>query len=258
MHATPQAEERPPTASARAGDARHRAKPPAPPTKRHRAPRRSARRRRWRPGTSSLLLGAALLGLIVATVPLPWSARPTARSDSSPEQATGAFAASAGSSLQAPVPAGKPSAAVGVPVSVSLPRLGISSRLQPLGLEEDGSLQSPSQYGEAGWYSDGVRPGALGPAVIAGHVDSYTGPAVFFRLPLARLGDEVMVRDSSGVTRRFTVTDVQQYPKDRFPSAAVYGPAAQPVLRLITCYGAFDGKTRSYVDNLVVSAALAA
>lgn len=144
----------------------------------------------------------------------------------------------------------------GVPVFVSVRRLGISSSLQQLGLAPDGSLEPPSQFGRAGWYAKGSRPGEVGPAVIVGHVDSASGPAVFYRLDMVVPGNDVEVRDNTGAVRHFTVTEIRRYPKSSFPTAAVYGPTALPVLRLVTCTGAFDAGKRSYVDNLVVSAVL--
>ena len=50
---------------------------------------------------------------------------------------------------------------------------------------------------------------------------------------------------------------MQSYPKDQFPTAAVYGPTPVPELRLITCTGEFDRAAHSYLDNLVVTARLA-
>jgi hypothetical protein len=151
----------------------------------------------------------------------------------------------------ADAPAPKP--APGRPVTLRIPRIGVVTSLQSLGLLPDGALQPPSNWDEAGWFAAGVRPGAIGPAVIAGHVDSYLGPAVFFRLRELKPGDDVQVEDATGVIRHFTVTDVAEYPKTSFPTAAVYGATSLPVLRLITCTGTFNPSARSYLDNLVVS-----
>jgi sortase (surface protein transpeptidase) len=100
----------------------------------------------------------------------------------------------------------------------------------------------------------GPVPGDPGPAVIAGHVDSRAGPAVFFRLRELRPGDKVTVRRSDGRAVAFTVDEVDRYPKDAFPTSAVYGPAPGSELRLITCGGSFDAAKRSYRDNVVVYA----
>jgi sortase (surface protein transpeptidase) len=137
-----------------------------------------------------------------------------------------------------------------------VPSIGIDSSLQALGLLPDGTLQPPSQWQQAGWYSRGTVPGRIGPAVIAGHVDSVSGPAVFFRLRDVAVGAGILIRRQDGRTLTFVVDDVREYPKDRFPTATVYGPTADAELRLITCTGEFDYRTRSYLDNLVVSAHL--
>jgi len=143
------------------------------------------------------------------------------------------------------------------PVRVEIPSIGVSSGLQALGLDGDGAIGAPSDFGVAGWFAAGPQPGQAGPAVIAGHVDSREGPAVFYRLHELAVGDEVLVVREDGGLVRFRVTGSQTYPKDEFPSAAVYGPVPGPELRLITCDGPFDRSTRQYVDNLVIYAALA-
>ena len=144
-----------------------------------------------------------------------------------------------------------------IPVSLAVPAIGVTTSLQPLGLAKDGSLQSPSAWQRAGWYADGVRPGQTGPAVIAGHVDSAAdGPAIFYRLKDLKVGDTAIVTRKDGKKLTFVVDSVAEYPKNKFPTAAVYGPTSLAVLRLVTCTGDFDAKAHSYVDNLVVTAHL--
>ncbi len=151
------------------------------------------------------------------------------------------------------LPAPKPAS---TPVRLQIPAIAVDTPLQPLGLLPDGSLQAPSQWDVAGWYADGIRPGDPGPAVIAGHVDSVSGPAVFYRLRRLHVGDLVDVRDANGVMLRFIVDTIHEYPKQQFPSVLVYGPTPIPELRLVTCTGDFDWQAHSYLDNLVVSAHL--
>ncbi len=52
----------------------------------------------------------------------------------------------------------------------------------------------------------------------------------------------------------FTIDRVERHHKDTFPTAEVYGPTAGPELRLVTCGGPFDRRSRSYRDNVVVFA----
>jgi Sortase domain len=151
----------------------------------------------------------------------------------------------------------KPAAGMSPPARVAIPSIGVDSSLQPLSLQADKTLQSPTEWAEAGWYAGGVRPGDPGPAVIAGHVDSRNGPAVFFRLRDLHAGADVYITTQSGKTLHFVVDTSQRFPKDRFPTEAVYGPTPLPVLRLITCTGEFDAANHNYLDNLVVTAHLA-
>lgn len=144
------------------------------------------------------------------------------------------------------------------PVSIAIPTLGVSGPLEHLTADPvTGELAAPADPQVAGWFAAGVVPGETGPAVVGGHVDSRSGPGVFFRLRSLAPGDLVVIRRSDGRAVRFTVTDVHRYPKDRFPSAAVYGPTPTPELRLVTCGGVFDRAERSYRDNVVVDAILA-
>jgi sortase (surface protein transpeptidase) len=137
---------------------------------------------------------------------------------------------------------------------VRVPRIDVDSRLARLGLAADGALETPADYGQAGWYDGGPAPGDVGPAVLAGHVDSTAGPAVFWRLGELVAGDEVLVDRADGSTARFTVTRVERHPKSAFPTDKVYGPTPDAQLRLVTCGGEFDRSQRSYRDNVVVFA----
>ena len=162
-----------------------------------------------------------------------------------------------------PAPAGavaappRPLAVTGVarPVYLSIPVIGVRTRLIRLGLTAQGTLQVPASTAVAGWYTGSPRPGQVGSAVIAGHIDSYLGPGVFFRLRLLQPGDRVYVRHADGTLAVFRVYAEHSYPKDHFPTQKVYGPAPDPELRLITCGGTFDPAIGSYLNNVVVYAA---
>jgi sortase (surface protein transpeptidase) len=155
-----------------------------------------------------------------------------------------------------PPPAGAAENAVpGVrPVSISIPALSMSGPLGELSQADNGELLAPDDPGLAGWYTAGVVPGDVGPAVIGGHVDSRRGPGVFVALRSLRRGDVVEIERSDGRTVAFAVTRVQEVAKAQFPTAAVYAATPQPELRLITCGGRFDRGARSYTGNVVVEA----
>ncbi len=139
----------------------------------------------------------------------------------------------------------------GEPVAVRIPAIGVDADLDRLGLDSKGALEAPP-YDRAGWYAGGPRPGERGPAVIAAHVDSTTGPAVFFRLEALSAGDAVTVGYDDGTTVDLVVTGADRFSKSEFPTERVYGPTSGSDLRLITCIGRFDREAGSYDENLVV------
>jgi sortase (surface protein transpeptidase) len=140
------------------------------------------------------------------------------------------------------------------PVRLEIPAIGVTSALVRLGLNADGTMQVPGDFQAARWFTGAPQPGQLGPAVIAGHVDSRTGPAVFYHLRDLRPGDEVRVVRADHRVVRFRVDSLASYPKQALPDDAVHGATTTPALRLITCAGTFDRSRHSYRDNLVVSA----
>jgi Sortase domain len=175
------------------------------------------------------------------------------------------------SQVHAPTPAASAAGAIGpagvhgpvlsrsVPVSVTIPSIGVRSPLLRLGLNPDGTMQVPSlvtSADKAAWYRNSVTPGQAGTSVIEGHVDSYHGPAVFFRLGALRPGNQVNVKLANGVTGVFKVTGVRSYAKNKFPAQTIYGPANYAALRLITCGGDFDSATGHYLGSVVVFASL--
>jgi hypothetical protein len=117
-------------------------------------------------------------------------------------------------------------------------------------------MEVPGDPARAGWYTLGPTPGALGPAVIAGHVTWNRLPAVFFDLATLRPGDLVRVERADHRAAVFTITRVEQYQKAEFPTRQVFGAIDYAGLRLITCAGDFDSSARRYTDNVVVFARL--
>jgi sortase (surface protein transpeptidase) len=145
-------------------------------------------------------------------------------------------------------------AAVAAPVRLRIPAIGVRTSLERLGRGGDGTVEVPKRWERAGWYTEGFRPGQPGPAVILGHVDSRSGPAVFFKLRNLRPGASVLVDRADGTTVRFRVTGVERYRKTRFPSDLVYFPTLEPSLRLVTCGGTFDATSGHYRDNVIALA----
>jgi hypothetical protein len=143
---------------------------------------------------------------------------------------------------------------VAEPVRLRIPAIGVDSGLERLGQAPDRSIEVPTNFGTAGWFAEGPRPGQPGPAVMLGHVDSRAGPAVFYQLARLAPGAEVLVDRADGSTIRFRVSTTLRVPKAEFPSDLVYAPTLESSVRLVTCGGAFDRARRSYLDNVIVYA----
>jgi len=229
---------------------------------------RTASRLRGRRGVVAAVVAAAVLAAgalgVGALAVAPGGGTPGVPGPSATSRATGADRAgtdpgsgAAGSFQDPAAPSSTAPPAGSTPVRVRIPAIGVDSGLEDLGLGAQGELEPPRAWESAGWYRDGVVPGAVGPAVIAGHVDSGSGPAVFVDLAELAPGDEVEVTLSTGSVETFRVTGSERTPKATFPTSDVYGGTPTPSLRLITCDGTFDRSTGHYVDNLIVFAELA-
>ena len=219
-------------------------------TNRPRGRSRHGRLITWMVSAGLAAAAAGVLGLAVSAqvhppAPAAWAAGRIAPSVPGPRP-TGRPAR--------PEPAALPASP---PAELSIPAIGVHSGLSQLKLNADGSLQVPASYTKAGWYDRSATPGQPGPAIVAGHVDSYAGPGVFFRLGALRPGDMVLLRRADGRTVRYVITGVRQYAKDRFPTLAVYGPTRLPTIRLITCGGTFDRASGHYLANVIAFGQLA-
>ncbi|WP_447007330.1 class F sortase [Saccharothrix isguenensis] len=141
------------------------------------------------------------------------------------------------------------------PTRVTIPAIGVDTAgIIDLGLRADRAVEVPADAETVGWYTNSPTPGESGPALLAAHVDWQGRQGVFYDLRKVKPGDEVTVERADGSAASFAVQRVEQHPKDRFPTQAVYGHVEGPELRLVTCGGPFDRKAGSYRDNIVVYA----
>ncbi|MFC7305452.1 class F sortase [Streptomyces monticola] len=201
------------------------------------------------PRVKAPLAGLTTLGVLIGA----WMMAEGVRAQEQPPRppaAGDARSVGAGGTI-APLPASRP-------VRIRIPAIQVEAPLMGLSLLPDGSLDVPPADVPqlAGWFQDGTSPGAVGTAVTAGHLDSATGPAVFYRLGAVRPGQTVEVDREDGRTAVFTVDNVELVPGDAFPDAKVYGQSDRPELRVITCGGTYTRATGGYQGNTVVYARL--
>ncbi len=196
-----------------------------------------------------LLLGLWLWGRDITDAP-GGGAAPT----------TGDVAAVGRPLLQVELPGAHEPVAGVRPARVAIPSLGITAPVSARGLDGTGAVDPPpyDRPREVGWFRDGARPGASGVALMVGHVDTRSKPAVFYGLSSARPGERVEVTAADGSVTEFTIDDIQVFSRDGFDAKKVYGPRedGRAELRLITCGGTYDHEAKHYTANVVVSAYL--
>lgn len=205
--------------------------------------------RRRRVGLALILACLAAGGFLVVD-----SAADTGLTPPRPSAADAFAAGPAPSAAPAPAVAPLPPSP---PTRITIPEIGVNAPMTGLTTDQQHTLSPPPPDNKnlAGWYQDGPTPGSTGTAVIVGHLDTYTGPAVFYRIGQLHKQNTFDVLRQDGRTAVFTVDAVEQYEKSDFPSQKVYRQATRPELRLITCAGTYS-KATSYSANIVVYAHL--
>lgn len=142
------------------------------------------------------------------------------------------------------------SAKAATPVQLQIPKIKVDTAIEQVGVLDNGQMGVPKDENQVGWFEPGVKPGSKGNAVIAGHVDSKTGPAVFYELDQLKTGDDVTIIDENGNTLTFRVTKTESYDTKNAPIEDIFGATSSRHLNLITCSGTFgDG---GYDERFVV------
>lgn len=203
-----------------------------------------------RRGAATVLAGLMAVGLVTGC------GGDTAKRDTSPRTQP-----AADGKPSAPQPAPRAQAQPGdtgtvtEPARIAVPKIGVDATVVGVGLKPDGAMETPAyDANQAGWYDEGPRPGAVGPAVVAGHVDSRRGPDVFARLDELTKGDQIVVTDRSARRHTFRVERLERYDKEALAYEEIWGRTPGPTLRLITCSGRYDRAAGGYQGNLVVYA----
>lgn len=195
--------------------------------------------------------GAVLLGafLIYNSVEVTEDPEPQARPVAAPSAKPRATAS----------PAAGPALPRSVPKRLTIPEIAVQAPFAPLSIGASGQLNPPTPGNNnlVGWYRDGASPGERGASIVAGHVDTKTGPGVFLQLSTLAPGSMVEITREDGIIATFKVDSVETFSKANFPNDRVYADTPTAQLRLITCGGAYDHKAKDYVDNVVVFAHLA-
>lgn len=139
-----------------------------------------------------------------------------------------------------------------IPATIEIPAINVKTTVEQVGTLKDGRMDVPKNPGNVGWYEPGTLPGAPGNAVLAGHVDDLTSPAVFYDLHKLKNGDKIMVTDTDGQTLTFEVYDQKTFPRLDAPIEDIFGFSFASTLNLITCSGDYDPETTERAERTVI------
>jgi sortase A len=140
----------------------------------------------------------------------------------------------------------------GIPQILHIPKLGIDAPIELVGQTGSGAMDVPKAWDNVGWYEPGTRPGEKGSAVIAGHLDSNTGKAVFWDLHMLQSGDAIEVHDDRGNVHTFVVERKEAHDDSTAPLHKIFAESGERRLNLITCDGTWSEREQRYSKRLVV------
>jgi sortase (surface protein transpeptidase) len=223
-------------------------------------PRRGGGRGRRLLGAASVLVLCCLViagaGVLTGRLPAPWRPAEVVASRAADPPAAAAPAPSA-TPDQALAQARAIVAAAATPTRLLVPSINVNAAVEPVGTDAQGRMGVPSQASNVAWFKLGSAPGDVGDAVIAGHLDWTSSPAVFWYLGRVHRGDAITVVRADGSSVKFVADSTTTVPYDSSTDSlfTIDGP---PSLTLITCAGAWDRQRGTYLQRLVVHAALVA
>lgn len=141
------------------------------------------------------------------------------------------------------------------PLRLVIPRISVDATVEARGLDAQRNLATPGDFTHVAWFNQGPPPGQPGNAIINGHVNWWTGSAVFTRLGDLRPGDAVTVVRRDGNPVKFKVTSLRVLSATA-RDASLFAAGEAATLTLITCTGPWDAMLGTDAQRLLVTAAL--
>jgi len=159
--------------------------------------------------------------------------------------------------VRAPAPVPPVRTPAFMPNRLLIPSVRLDAPVEPVGVLPNGQMGVPKSTATVGILANGVVPGQKGNALIAGHVDSYTGPAVFYPLKKLKAGDPVLISNENNEFLIFKVVAVESYRTADAPLDKIFGDTDEARLNLITCTGKYNRQKREHEKRLVIYTRLA-
>jgi|JI10StandDraft_1071094.scaffolds.fasta_scaffold440900_2 LPXTG-site transpeptidase (sortase) family protein len=140
------------------------------------------------------------------------------------------------------------------PRFIFIDKLGVQSKVLPMGLNPDKSIQSPVNIYDTGWYTGSAKPGEGAVVVIDGHASGPTREGIFAYLDTLVAGDQIGIEKGDGTRLNYAVVRKQELALEQTDmSQIMQAPMGEEWLNLITCSGnwikdktTFDKRTIVY------------
>ena len=143
------------------------------------------------------------------------------------------------------------------PKKIIIQKIGVDAYVQKVGIDQDKKIAVPNNVHLAAWFTESVRPGENGLAIIDGHVSGRKTEGVFKNLKSLQKGDTFILERGNGTKLTFKVFETRTVPEGE--AAAILfsqNPKVLSQLNLITCGGEFNKKSQQYSDRIIISAQL--
>ena len=135
-----------------------------------------------------------------------------------------------------------------------------NSRILPMGVNEDGALDTPRNIFDVGWYESSGKPGEGKTIVIDGHNGGPHVYGVFKRLPDLGAGDIIVIERGDGLKYHYSVVENNEIPlseSDKYMTVAMKSPEkGKESLTLISCSGEWSQQQGTYLSRQFVRAIL--
>lgn len=143
-----------------------------------------------------------------------------------------------------------------LPRIITIPSQNAAARVTRQGMAADGTLQTPKNIYDTGWYEGSSKPGQGGAVLIDGHATGPTASGVFDNLDKLTPGQAITIERGDGHVLTYIVKETKIMPAQSVNMAQLllpYQPGAKG-LNLISCTGDYDAKTNTYADRVIVFA----
>lgn len=124
-----------------------------------------------------------------------------------------------------------------IPIEIRIDSIGLSAPVEEVVTDGRGRIAAPRDFMSVGWWRGGRRPGEPGMALFNGHLDGYSGAAVFSELTEVEIGAPIVIVSSTGFEATFTVDAIESYPFESDIPEHLFSSSGDPEIALITCSG---------------------